>query len=555
LLERPFGQPFILILSTNEQLTMASQDQYHRSRVVALATFARCLLFVAVLPAGFLSATGQQSMVEQLDEYIAEAQQTWPVPGLAVAIVKDGQVVLSKGYGLRELGGSDPVDEHTLFAIASNTKAFTAAALAMLVDDGLISWDDHVSDHLPYLQLNDPLATIDLRVRDLLTHRAGFRDYSGDLVWYGTPYSAEEVLKRIRHLPAEYPFRAVYGYSNVMYIAAGEVVSNVSGRPFNQFVRDEILSPLAMTRTTLEDGDFERLGNVATPHRERDGATIPLSWFEWEAADAAGGIVSSVHDMSRWIRLQLHRGSWNDVKLFSADRSAEMWSPQTVIPVGAQTQEQYPSIHFRAYGLGWVLQDYLGQKVVMHAGGYDGMFSRVAMVPGKNLGLVVLTNAMTGVTNAITYRILDAFLGGPQRDWTAELLPGYLEDRANFSSRQRAVLEPAPGVSTEMSRQLPEYAGRFSDPMYGDAGVALETGSLVLRLLPFPDLVADLDHLHSDTFKITWRKDFAWFDGGVVQFLTDPGGNITGIRIDIPNEDFWFDELNLRRVPGSPDSE
>ncbi|MDX1740774.1 MAG: serine hydrolase domain-containing protein, partial [Rhodothermales bacterium] len=357
-------------------------------RAAQLSTGARLLLLAVVLLAFWHllppSSQAQSTRIEAIDRYIAEAQQTWPVPGLAVAIVKDGEVLLSKGYGVREMGGSEPVDEHTLFAIASNTKAFTAAALAMLVDDGHITWDDYVADHLPYLRLYETYATTEIRVRDLLTHRAGYRDYSGDLVWYGTPYSPEEVLRRIRYLKPAYPFRTTYGYSNVMYIAAGEVVSRVSGRPFNQFIAEEILEPLEMSRTTLEDGDFEHLGNVATPHRERDGETIALSWFEWEAADAAGGIVSSVHDMSRWIRLQLGQGEWNGVQLFSADRSQEMWSPETIIPISAATRQTYPSLHFRAYGLGWVMQDYLGRKLIMHGGGYDGMFSRVAMVPEEN---------------------------------------------------------------------------------------------------------------------------------------------------------------------------
>lgn len=502
-------------------------------------------LVAAALLAAPAALRAQSPDLAALDRYIARAQRDWPVPGLAVAIVQDGEVVLEKGYGVRELGGSEPVDAHTLFAIASNTKAFVAASMAMLVDEGKVGWEDPVRDHLPYFRLHDPLATELARVDDLLTHRSGLGTYSGDLLWYGTPYTAREVVERTRHLPPTTSFRSAYGYSNLMFIAAGEVISTVSGMPFTDFVRTRIFQPLGMERTTFDDAALPRLGNVATPHRERDGDLVPLEWFAWTAADAAGGIVSSVHDMALWLRLQLGRGSVDGVTLFSPERSHEMWSAETPMSVSRARLERFPSTHFRAYGLGWSLSDYRGRKLVEHGGGYDGMFSRVALVPEEDLAIVVLTNSMTSVTDAIKLRVLDAYLGGPERNWSAEMLPAYRRAREGFRARQRAVLD-FEGPAGE-PRPLGTYAAAYGSRLYGDAEVRERGGGLVLTLLPNPDLVADLTHLHHDTFRLEWRKDFAWFDGGVVQFLTTPDGRVSGMFIDVPNEDLWFHELDFRR--------
>ncbi len=485
--------------------------------------------------------------VAELDRYFATALREWPVPGMAVAIVKDGEVVLAKGYGVRDVRRSDPVDENTLFAIASNTKAFTATALGMLVDEGKVSWDDRVRSHLPYFQLYDPYVSQDMRIRDLLSHRSGLGTFSGDLLWYGTPYTGEEVVRRARYLKQAFPFRGGYGYSNLMFIAAGEVVRAASGRSWAEFVRERILEPLGMDRTVTSVRGLEGMENVATPHKNLPGdELVPLEWYNWDAMAAAGGIISSVRDMSRWLRLQLARGEWEGRRLFSEAVSREMWTPHNPFRVTAASERMYPSTHFRAYGLGWSLMDYRGRAVVSHGGGYDGMFSRVALVPEEDLGMVILTNSMTSLPAALMYRILDAYLGGEERDWAAEMLPRFREGRERFRARQdRAEEERVPG--TRPSLDLEAYTGTYGGPMYGDATVTLENGRLVLRLLPNPDLVADLSHLHYDTFLLKWRKTFAWFGKGTAHFVLDASGRVAELRLDVPNDDLWFDELELKR--------
>ncbi len=507
----------------------------------------RAFLLILLLSGSWTTVLQAQSPdLERLDAMIATAQRDWPVPGLAVVIVKDGRTVLMKGYGETELGGGEPVDEHTLFAIASNTKAFTSASLAMLVEEGKLSWDDPVRKHLPYFQLYDPYVSQEMRIRDLLSHRSGLGTFSGDLLWYGTSYTAEEVVRRTRYVPQAGPFRASYGYSNLMFITAGEVVAAVSGMPWADFVESRIFGPLDMDRTVTSTTDLAGLANVATPHKNWTDRVAPIEWFNWDTPAAAGGILTSVSDMAGWLKLQLGHGEANGLRLFSEASSWEMWKVHTPQAVSAGSRRSSPSTHFRGYGLGWGLNDYLGRLVVGHGGGYDGMFSRVVLVPEEGLAVAVFTNSMTNISPAITNTILDAYLGGEERDWSEAMLASWRSGRRNFEARQDRFLEERI-EGTNPSLGLEGYAGRYGGPMYGDATVSLEDGELVLRLLPNPELVADLTHLHHDTYLIEWRNTSAWFGVGAATFILDPFGAVTEMKLDVPNDDFWFHELELKR--------
>lgn len=510
--------------------------------LVAVAALAS----TAVLPA---PTRAQHVDLDALDAYFAKAQQEWPVPGLSIAIVKDGEIVFEKGYGVREFGGTDPVDEHTLYAIASNSKAFTAAALAQLVDAGELDWDDRVLDHLPWFRLYDDYVTQEMRVRDLLSHRSGLGTYSGDLLWYGTPYTPEEVVRRARFLEPAYPFRAGYGYTNLMFIAAGEVLRSVSGEDWHDVIPQNFFGPLGMTRSVVSTDDLPAMDNVATPHKYDRGETRPIEWYNWDAMGAAGGIISSVHDMSQWMMAQLNGGEKDGVRLFSEAAQQQMWRVHNPLAVSPGYQQRYPSTHFRGYGMGWSLADYRGRKITTHGGGYDGMYSQVMMVPEEKLGIVVLTNAMTGIAGTLTYRVLDAYLGGEERDWSAEALPGWHQSRERFHARQDRPEENRVAGTTP-SLSLDGYAGTYGGDMYGDATVSVEDGHLVLRILPNPDLVADLEHLHYDTFIIRWRKDLAWFGKGTASFVLGVDGTVEEMKLDVPNDDLWFTELEMVRKDG-----
>jgi len=301
-----------------------------------------------------------------------------------------------------------------------------------------------------------------------------------------------------------------------------------------------------MTRTVASVDALARTTNVATPHGLADGALRTFPWVSWEGSGPAASVISSVADMARWIRLQLGRGSVDGVTLFGDAESDQMWTPHASFTVSRAASRRTPSTHFRGYGLGWSLSDYRGRKIVEHGGAYDGMYSRVALVPEENLGLVVLTNSMTSISSALSMRILDAFLGGEPRDWSQEYLERYRKGEAAKVERLAAI-ERARIPGTTPSFPLETYAGTYGGDLYGDVTVSREDGHLVLRMLPNPDLVADLSHFHHDTFEIRWRRPFPWFGKGWAQFLTNTKGEIVEMTLDVPNDDFWFWEPEFRR--------
>jgi CubicO group peptidase (beta-lactamase class C family) len=473
---------------------------------------------------------------------------------MAIAIVKDGKVVLAKGYGVREMGKPEPVDEHTLFAIASNTKAFTATAVAMLVDEKKLSWDDRVVDHLPYFQLYDPYVTNDIRIRDLLSHRSGLGTFSGDLLWYGTPYSREEVIRRARFLKQAGPFRSRYGYQNIMFVAAGEIVAAAGGTSWDAFIKTRIFDPLGMTRTVSTLADVKKATNVATPHA---GTYAPLQaypWYSWDACGPAASIVSSANDMAKWIALHLNGGLAGEKRLFTEASQRTLWTPHVsftadpnpAVPAASLAASMRMPVHFRGYGLGFSVSDYRHRFVAEHGGAADGMFSHLALVPEEQLGFVILTNSDTGLSSALSYTILDAFLGGDGRDWLTLFL-NRSKQGAEQKRLAREKVEQARLAGTTPSLPLEKYAGQYTSTLYGDAVISLVNGNLVLFLLPNPDMVADLTHWHLDTFELKWRRPFPWFGNGRASFVLDKDAAVTELKLDVPNDDFWFEELELKR--------
>jgi CubicO group peptidase (beta-lactamase class C family) len=512
------------------------------------ARFLVLLLLLLTLPQALRAQTLEERLKE-IDEYAAKAGQDWKVPGFSVAIVKDDKVVFVKGYGVRELGRPDAVDGDTLFAVASNTKAFTAAALATLVDEGKISWDDPVTKYLPYFQLYDPLATREMTVRDLLSHRSGLATFGGDLLWYETTYPREEIIRRVRYLRPAYGFRGQYGYQNIMFLAAGEIVPAVTGKSWDEYVREKFFAPLRMARTVTTFKQLSASQNVATPHNEVDGRVRVIHYSNVDSAGGAAVINSSASEMAEWVRLQLGRGTYEGKKIFSADRSREMWTPNTVVAGISESAEKFnPSVHFNLYGMGWFLSDYRGHKVVTHSGGLDGMTSRVALLPEENLGVVILTNSETPLQSFLWYKVFDVFLGAPERDWSADYMA-----RVNAAKERAAAeakrLEDARVPNTKPSLPLSAYAGTYGGQMYGDARVTEENGRLVVRLVPSPNYVGDLEHWHFDTFRIKWRESVVYpYPRGWVTFTLDPQGKVSEMKIDVPNPDFDFKELEFKRA-------
>lgn len=505
------------------------------------------LLFISPV---FLLAQTSQSNVDfkELDAYAQKAMQDWHLPGFAIAIVKDDKIVFTKGYGVRQFGEPTPVDEHTVFAIASCSKAFTAAALAMLVDEGKLKWDDPVTKYLPDFQLYDPYVTREITVRDLLCHRSGLATFGGDLLWYQTTYNRQEVLRRIRYLKPVSSFRSKYGYQNIMFLAAGQVVQVVTGKSWDEFVKERLFMPLGMTSTSTSIQTFKPGDNLATPHNELDGKLRVVKYLNSDNIAPAAGINSCVADLAQWLRLQLGQGKYQEKQIFSAAASREMWSPQTISPLSEQAEQLIPSRHFQLYGLGWGLSDYHGRKVVAHGGALDGMLSQIGIMPEEHLGVVILTNGETQLQVVLMRKVFDLYLGVPKRDWSADLLALTKAGELAKATEQKKI-EDQRAKDTKPSLELAQYAGTYAGNLYGEAKVSEENGKLVVRLVPAPNFVGDLEHWHYDTFRITWRNSNYPFPKGFVTFVLTAQGKVGELKLDVPNPDFDFTELEFKRLP------
>ena len=378
--------------------------------------------FVAILLVAALSAAdAQKAPLQGFDAYITKAMQDWKVPGLAIAVVRNDSVVFIKGYGTRTLGARQPVDGHTVFAIGSVSKAFTATLAAMLVDEGKMRWDDAATTYLPALEMYDPYVARELTVRDLLTHRSGLA--RGDLMWYATDYDRDEILRRVRFLKPSWSMRSRYGYQNIMYLAAGQAVAKVAGKSWDDVLRERILVPLGMNESNSSTRPLAQLQNVASPHQDIDDTLRVIPWHNIDNIGPAGSINSTAADMAKWIRFHLAQGKVGDKSLVSASVLGETQSPQVVTPLSADTRQINPFTHLASYGMGWSISDFRGRELRQHGGNIDGMSALAVLVPEAKLGLVVLTNANGSPMPSIaSYRVLDAMLAEPARDWSAEYM-------------------------------------------------------------------------------------------------------------------------------------
>ncbi|MGI9040397.1 MAG: serine hydrolase [Gemmatimonadales bacterium] len=517
------------------------------------AAFPRAICSLGILSGLSASALlAQASPPADLDAYVSAALDSFATPGAAVAIVKDGQVVHAKGYGVRRLGEPAPVDSHTLFQIASNTKAFTTAALAMLVDEGKLAWDDPVTKHLPWFQLSDPYVTRELTVRDLLVHRSGLGLGAGDLLWYHSDYPRDSIVRRIRHARVASSFRSEFAYDNVLYVVAGEVIPAVTGLSWEDFIRQRIFVPLGMREARVTAKGVRPGDNSASAHARVEGRLTAVARDTFDATNAAGGVVAGVSDLAKWMLVQLDSGrvrggasSGPVPPLWSTERTAEMWSGQTIQPIN----ELGPSLAgyrpmFLLYGLGWDLRDYRGRKLVTHTGGLDGMTSRTLLVPEARLGIVVLTNGESPLSTAVAWRVLDHYLGVPPTNWVARMAE-FVRAR---EAEAREIERKAAGSRRRDSRPslpLARYAARYSDQMYGDVTIVQQNGRLVLRFSHSPALTGDLEHWQYDTFVARWRQRN--IPDAYVTFALGPDGSIETMKMAAvsPLADFSYDFQDL----------
>lgn len=502
-----------------------------RKLLLAAAALTLIAPFWAGGTAAHAQAANAQDRAAAFDAYVTQAVQDWGAVGLAVAVVHDGELVFAKGYGTADIDTGAAVDEHTLFAIGSTTKAMTAAALGILRDEGKLDWDDRVTDHLPGFELSDPYVTRELTIRDLLTHRAGLGN--ADLLWYRTGRSAEDIIERARYIDPTYSFRSGYTYQNIMYATAGAIVEAVSGQPWPDFVRERIFVPLGMDGTVPLLAETLGRDNVAAPHYRIDGELVRADNASVDAIAPAGSVWSSVADMSRWMRLMLNGGEFNGVRILQPDTHAELLRPQIVIPPG----QFYPTVrlthpHWTTYALGWFQHDYDGRFVSFHTGSIDGMVAINGLLPDENLGVYVLGNLdHVEVRHALMYKAFDLWSGNPDgRDWSTELREMYdgiheQGEAAATAMRQMRV------EGTTPSHTLEAYAGTYSDPLYGEVVIGFRDEALTFKVA---DLGGDMEHWHYDTFVVNWERP--WMGQAPVTFSFDAAG--TAISLDAMGRTF-----------------
>lgn len=488
-----------------------------------------------------------QNKLGKIDNYFKEARKTWNVPGMSVAIVQNGEVVLAKGYGTLRAGTSDKVDANTVFAIASNTKAFVSAALATLVDEGQLNWSDPVIKYLPYFRMYDDYVSQNTTIRDLLSHRTGLGTFSGDVIWYKSDLPAEEVVKKVQHVPEAFQFRAGFGYSNLMFITAGEVIRAVTGQAWDTYIKKVIFDPLGMTRTVTSVRTLTGMQNVASPHKPSDEVNQPIPYANWDNMGAAGGILSNANDMASWMILQLNSGLLKNDTLFSPDTQVDMWTPHNNYRLDQGAKSYMPTRHFSGYGLGWGLSDYKGKMLVTHGGGYDGMYSKVTLVPDANLGIVVLTNTMKGISTPISMWAIDQLLGFSDRDWSAEALK---QEAAGIKFKKERISKRTSvrQNNTAPSVPLSSFTGEYFDKKYGSIQITVKDNNLQLVFPTASELNATLSHWHFNTYKIEWENTHAWFDFGTIRFETDNNNKVTGLKFDVPNDDIFFHELDMKKI-------
>ena len=455
------------------------------------------------------------------DQYVGRAVGDWHAPGLAIAVVKDDSLVFAKGYGVLELGKPPRVTEHTRFAIGSTTKAMTVAALAMLVDEGKLRWDDRVIDHLPDFRLYDPYVTRELTVRDLLTHRTGLPET--DLFWGFGGFTVPEIMRRLRYVKPASSFRSRWEYQNVMYAVAGAVIAQASGVPWDVFLRTRIFAPLGMTETEPTGAAIAGRPNVAVPHAEVRGAMRVVPPRSVDVVAPAGSVWSSARDMSIWARFILDSGRVGTKRLITPATFREVVAPQIRVPVELYGATALSKPHVFTYALGWIVQDYRGQTVWMHTGSIDGMSAIIGLLPDRRAGVVVLANLdHVELRHALMYTVFDLYTGtgsSGRRDWSAELRELYTKAAADTTPTPRA-------AGTRPSLPLAAYAGTYTDSAYGNVEVTLAGRSLRVRFAGRDPTV--LEHWEYDTFRTPW----AGFDApSLVRFTPDGSGRVTSVEL------------------------
>lgn len=502
----------------------------------------------------FLAVTtftyGQVLTSTQIDSVVEKTLKTFDVPGIAVAIVKDGKVIHAKGYGVRSIKTNKPVDENTLFGVASNTKAFTAAALGMLVDEHKISWDTKVTDVIPEFKMYDPYVTSQFTIRDLLTHRSGLGLGAGDLmIWPdSSTVTKAQLIHNLRYLKPVSSFRTKFDYDNLLYIGAGDIVTRVSKMPYEDFIETRIIQPLRMTKTAASWYRLKDRSNVIDGHAPYQGKLIPVGLSFGEVANSAGGIYSNVVDMSKWVIAMINGGKYGenlDKKLFSPSVAKELWTPQTIIGGGTPYNSR-----FYSYGLGWFLSDVDGHFQASHTGGLSGIVTQITILPELKLGIIVLTNQQSGAAfTAITNSIRDGYFGIRNQNRIKQYNDARLANEAEADSVVKKVWNDIAAEQKVNNKEKPKestYYGTYKDSWFGDVTISNVNGKMHFAAKNAPKLRGDMTFYKGNTYIVKWY-DRSLDADAFVNFTLDTNAKADGFKIEAisPLTDFSFDFQDL----------
>lgn len=520
-----------------------------------LLSLAITLVILSSASAAKTNPQASKELNREISAVITQAMEEFQVPGVAVAIIKDNVVTMSEGFGVIEHGKSTKVDNNTLFGIASNTKAMTAALIAQLVDQGKLSWKTKVIDIIPEFQMPNAYVTREFTITDLLSHNSGLGLGAGDLmIWPDTTHTIDDIIKGIKYLPEVSSFRSEYAYDNLMYILAGEIIARVTGKTWEENIKQNIFQPLGMNTTRAKFSFIEKSNvNVARAHVPLAGKINVVGGNFIEKFHSAASVASSINDMSLWLKAQLNRGEYQvngkTEQLFSRQQNRKMWQAHTLKPV-SESATKNDKTHFSAYGLGWDLKDYHGVKLVQHTGGILGMISKVVMVPEENLALVILTNQQSGYAfNAIANKILHSYLNISDTDWVGHYKA--IKDK-RAANNKTYTEEAASKVATDSkpSLALKEYAQTYQDNWYGDINISYDNNKLRMQFSKTAELKGTLKHHQHNTFIVHWDDktleadafiNFNLNEDGLISFAT--------MKAVSRNTDFSFDFHDLKLIP------
>jgi len=468
-----------------------------------------------------------QQGTDSLDAFISKQLKDYNIPGLAIGIIKDNQIVLKKGYGINSTIDSISVTTHTVFPIMSCTKAFTAAALGILADEGKIDWNDKVIKYLPDFKLSDPWITKNLTIADILSHRSGLEAYEGDLLWYGTDYSRQEIAKRIQFSPIKNNFRSDYGYNNVMYLMAGLVIEKVSGKSWDDFIKEKIFFPLTMNNSSTSITQMEKEKGFALPHL----TDKPIPLMNLDNIAPAGGINSNIDDMLKWAQLWINEGVYNGKQYLSKNTFNTITTNKIML---SNTSDE-------GYGFGWNVGYSNGKKIISHGGGLPGYKSFVTIIPEDKTGIVILTNKITYLDEELTDVVMN-YLNAEKMNWQAA-------DK-NLNGKNFHFSWDDNNIDTNSNQPIPNlslYTGLYEDREYGKASIKEENGKAILELLPSKkQFTGRLYYVTSDTFKIVFNDSF--IPSGEVIFKIDKSKKPLGFKLNIESSDFIFKYLDFKKL-------